>query len=485
MSAGTLIQAFEEYQGAVYDLTRRQRVSGDSLRGRCDALLRQAWIRHLQCGEPIILSLPNGPTFYSALIALLKIGSSPILMHGDSTATEISRMAENYGVRFALIRADGEHAANATRVRLENFDGMEDCFLWQVADRDARSLASLSGVCLHPTSGTTGYPKLAVRPDPCAVAEATHYIETIGDIGANDTILCTTPLSHAYAYGLCFAVSLLTSANVVTMAQFSPRLALRAIGEQKVTLLQAVPAMYDVFLRVWPGGTAVPRHAFSAGAPLGKESTRRFSESSGIAIRSLYGTTETGGISISAGSSIDDVGRPMNGVEISLRAVDEKTFGKALGVLRVRSSSMMTGYLRENGIDDTSINEGWFETGDLAEIDSRGTIHLRGRETEFISVFGMKVDPVEVENAIASHEKVGEVKVYRGAHSTGSEAVFASVVPLNGFADAEEIRRHCLKQLAAYKIPNRIHFLTALPRSPSGKILCGELPGSLRMQTPP
>ena len=78
----------------------------------------------------------------------------------------------------------------------------------------------LRGVPLHPTSGSTGLPKIALRPGYAAMEEARHYAETM-TIDADDVVLAIPPMSHAYGYGMCVMVPLLTGASIVSMRRFS------------------------------------------------------------------------------------------------------------------------------------------------------------------------------------------------------------------------------------------------------------------------
>lgn len=142
---------------------------------------------------------------------------------------------------------------------------------------------------------------------------------------------------------------------------------------------------------------------------------------------------------------------------------------------------MMAGYLgandtpEANNIDTSRLEEGWFDTGDLARIDERGHIHLTGREADVINVEGLKVLPSEVEEVIASLPGVHEVKVYAGRRKSGGQFIKAAVVS-DASVDPATIRAHCERSLVYYKRPERIIPLEALPRSPAGKIVRDQLP---------
>jgi len=379
-------------------------------------------------------------------------------------------MAERWGARFVLAET-GDTSGEVLIV------GDHGELRWRRIESKASSSGQprMVSVPLHPTSGTTGGPKLAVRPGPCAVAEPLHYIETLG-VERSDVILCAVPMSHAYAYGMCLMVALLTSSELLFMRRFNPALLRQAVNEMRVTVLPAVPVMLDSLLPgPGKGLTGRPRIVLSAGAPLEKKTFAAFRDNYGLRIRPLYGTTETGGISIgAAGDEFDgSVGAPMKGVEVTLDSSPAGVEAET-GILRARSSSMMSGYLEQNGVSRTSLNDDWFETGDLARIDREGRIHLQGRVSEVINVLGFKVIPREVEEVIAMLPDVVEVKAY-AVRQSGADAVEAAVVCHGGLSE-EQILRHCEKHLVSYKCPTAIHMVNSLPRTASGKVAIEQLP---------
>jgi long-chain acyl-CoA synthetase len=169
------------------------------------------------------------------------------------------------------------------------------------------------------------------------------------------------------------------------------------------------------------------------------------------------------------------VGTAMNGVAVQARASEDGQEDEPLNTLRVRSSSMMAGYLAPGGIDDSSIVNGWFDTGDLARTGEAGGIYLKGRRTEVINRGGLKVVPCEVEEALMLLPQVAEAKVYKGVDPTGLEFVKTAIVK-DGAITAADVRAHCEKHLVFYKRPNVVLFVDSLPKTPSGKVILSELP---------
>jgi acyl-CoA synthetase (AMP-forming)/AMP-acid ligase II len=341
------------------------------------------------------------------------------------------------------------------------------------------SIPAFHGFPMHPTSGTTGLPKLALRPGRAALAEAGNYRDTL-DVSASDVLLCLVPMSHAYGFGTCAMLPLVSGARVVASRRFNPHAAWRAMREHSVTIFPGVPAMLHLLLVAGSRNRdGVPRRVLSAGSPLPEQTRSAFREGTGRAVCALYGTTETGGISVDVDPGPDSpagcVGPAMQTVSAEVRAVaDSAEWPQGIGRVWIQSPSMMAGYLSPAGIDSPLV-DGWFQTGDLGRTDEDGRIELVGRESEVINVFGMKVIPSEIEDVIAGLAGISEVKVYAGRHGSGSQFVKA-VVCGPAALDLAAVRDHCVRNLAPYKRPTVIDRLDALPRTPTGKIIRDQLP---------
>lgn len=486
LSAAPILDAFEDYRGSILDLDDRQVIGPAALRRGRDELAAELRRRGVSAGDRVALAVANGPLFAVALTAVLAVEGSPLLLHVKTPPAELQRTALRYGAGWVLTNGWTAAELAADGLTADAWGEAWKSSAWGAID--ARSpefdvaYPSLPGVPMHPTSGTTGVPKIALRPGACALAEAEHYTATLG-IDRSDLILATSPMSHAYAYGMCVMVPLLTGCNVAAMQSFEAARARQALVEFGVTILPAVPAMLDVLtFGAGDGLRDAVRCVLSAGAPLPERTARRFFDCTGLRVRPLYGTTETGGITIAESlqrlPATGYVGPPMAGVETRLTTAtaDDSPGDEAdpLDRLAVRSSSMMAGYLGRDGIDVSFLDDGWFDTGDLATLDAAGGITLHGRRSEVINVGGLKVVPCEVEEWIAALDGVSEVKVYPGADRNGRQFVKAAVVATG--RNEQDVRQHCERGLVYYKCPRRVHLVDALPRTASGKIVARELP---------
>jgi acyl-CoA synthetase (AMP-forming)/AMP-acid ligase II len=484
LSATPILDAVEALRSTTVDLDRGETVTADELRRASHGLTAKFTAGGLRRGDRAVMAIGNGPLFLATLSAVLRAGGSPIPLHADTPPPELARAAQRYGARFAVADALAADGLEAVSFRAREFAGSPPWAAGVWADAgtpDHDESSPLAGVPLHPTSGTTGEPKLAARPAAAALAEAEHYIETM-EIGATDSILCTIPMSHAYGFGMCVMVPLLSGATVRSMRRVGAGDVLDVLAGDGVTIYPTTAATLDLLLLTGAGEPlAVPRCITTAGAPLPERVATTVRERCGATVHPLYGTTETGGIAVQypggGDGSVGAVGPPMAGVSVRLRplATPEPAPRDDVEQLWVSSSSMMAGYVREAHLDRSPVAEGWFNTGDLARLDDRGTIILRGRTSEVINVSGNKVLPTEVEEVISLLPGVLEVKVYGARNPLGSHSVKAAVVAGDALSE-RDVRAHCKSHLVAYKRPVRVHMLERLPRSPAGKIVASQLP---------
>lgn len=485
LSPDPILRAADDYRGSIVDLDRDLVVRPDAFaRGRI-ALARQMSQLGLEVGDRVVMAVGNGPLFPATLAAILHSGGSPLLVHAETPPAELKRTALRYGARYVFCdgRSEAELKPVLKATDVLDSDGWAQALWGTVDDADPafrRDYESLPAVPLHPTSGTTGMPKVAARPGPCAVAEGVHYVEAIG-IDSRDVILAVAPMSHAYAYGHGVMVPLLTGASCVAMRRFNVKRLHQAVEQFKISLLPAVPAMLDMLI-FGPANRLRRhvRHVLTAGSPLSERTARNFHRASGLSVRPLYGTTETGVIAVVRQADLGKfggcVGQLFPEVEVDIRRdEDHHDLPPGTGTVYVRSTSMMAGYLAHENLDSSPLVDGWFKTGDLGLLDADGAVYLKGRETEVINVSGLKVVPSEVEEVIAALPGVAEVKVYPGQHASGVQFVKAAVV-VEGGLDVSDLRAHCEENLVYYKRPERIHLLEALPRSPAGKIIRDQLP---------
>jgi acyl-CoA synthetase (AMP-forming)/AMP-acid ligase II len=485
MTPEPILSAVDGYRGTIHDLDRSLSVGPAEFAAGWHALAKRMGGAGLRAGDRVIVAVGNGPLFIAAWAAIVARGASPLLVHADTPAAELKRTAERFRARFVAADVVPEAELQSVAVKLHALD----CDAWvrllwadfgDIPLAAGQSFLFLPGVPLHPTSGTTGKPKLAVRPAAAAVAEVHNYVQTIG-IDRHDKLMAVAPMSHAYGHGWYVVAPMVTGASLVTMRRFDAKTVFSTCREQGITILPAVAAMLNTLLFGAGDRLYDPnRRVFTGGAPLSERTAANFERICGSRVRPLYGATETGGIAVARAEDRTAVGgcigRPFDGVSVEIRpAKDLADLEDGYGLVHVRSASVMAGYLENEKLERATLADGWFCTGDLGRIDPDGCLHLRGRHAEVINVSGMKVLPSEVEDVIAAMPGVLEVKVYGHKTRLGSQHVRAAVV-LENHLDAERIKSHCEQHLVYYKRPARVILMDALPRSSRGKIIMDQLP---------
>jgi fatty-acyl-CoA synthase len=143
-----------------------------------------------------------------------------------------------------------------------------------------------------------------------------------------------------------------------------------------------------------------------------------------------------------------------------------------VGEIIVRSPCLMKEYWNLPDKTAEKVRDGWYFTGDLAEMDEGGYLHFVEREDDMIISGGENIYPLEVEDVISAHEKVQAIAVVGTPHEKWGEVVTAFVVKKDETLAAEELEQFCLDsaKLARFKRPRRYVFVEDLPTTSSGKV---------------
>jgi long-chain acyl-CoA synthetase len=180
------------------------------------------------------------------------------------------------------------------------------------------------------------------------------------------------------------------------------------------------------------------------------------------------------------------VGKEAIGVEV--RVVDESGREVAphqVGEIVARGPNVFEGYWNDPTFTGKVLKGGWLHTGDVASIDEEGYIYIVDRKRDTLMVGGILVNPREIETILCAHPAVKEASVVgRPDYAMGEVPVAIVVLRENEAEDRESILAHCRRNMAPFKVPQAVEFLSALPRNSQGKVLKAKLRDRLTARRP-
>jgi len=434
----------------------------------------------------------NRPEYLVAFWATLRLGAVFVPYNVRLVARELAFVVGDSTPKIVLTDADFTDVWASVREA-----GSLPCLLVDVdADGLAQSDASASAAspiatpvpmldlaapaAILYTSGTTGRPKGVVLTHGNLLFQTLSWILEFGLTGRD---------RHLNFLPLCFTGGLLsatlcivhTGAVYVLERTFDAARAVGLIEQQRITWLTSTPHLIDRMLRdsvakhtdfstlgtIESGGSAVPPALVELAATFGIELVQGYglTEGSGAVVTNLKSADIT--------RKIGSCGRASAYFEI--RIVDEAGRDVApneRGELLVRGPAVMEGYWNAPEATAEALRDGWLHTGDLAVRDEEGYVTLRGRMKDKIITGGLNVDPVEVENVIGDFKEVAMVSVVGIPDERWGEMVCAFVVLQPGAElAAGELIDRCRPLMADYRIPKRVVYVDALPRTTSGKVM--------------
>jgi long-chain acyl-CoA synthetase len=455
---------------------------------RIAALLKS---KGLEPGARVGLMLPNVPYFPAIYYGILRAGGVVVPMNVLLKAREVAFYLQDSGAKLlfawhdfaeAAERGAEEAGAECILVKPGEFEQlvMEHEPDDEVADRTAQDTA----VILY-TSGTTGKPKGAELTHEnlrrnCAVAGT-----NLGEFSEKDVLLGALPLFHSFGQTCTMNSAVAVGACVTMIPRFDPDKALEIIERDRVSVFQGVPTMYNAMLHADNADsvdTSCLRLCMSGGAAIPVELIKGFEEKFGCMILEGYGLSETSPVASFNHPDMErkpgSIGTPIEGVEMQVWDDDGNEVPQGeVGEIVIRGHNVMKGYWERPEATDESLDEdGWFRTGDMAQVDEDGYFFIVDRKKDLIIRGGYNVYPREIEEVLYEHPAIQEAAVVAVPdESLGEEVGAAVVLKKDESLDADELKSYVKEQVAAYKYPRKVWFVDDLPKGPTGKILKREI----------
>jgi acyl-CoA synthetase (AMP-forming)/AMP-acid ligase II len=326
------------------------------------------------------------------------------------------------------------------------------------------------------TSGTTGLPKGVVHTHNSVFTGAVAMNSTM-DVRYRDRLMMPLPMFHISAL-IGVVGCILRGTTLISMPNFDPRKIWTLIEQEKVTLCGAVTAILN-FMRQAPEFETFNapdfRYFMQGGSPLPASLVEIFNARN-IEVTQGYALTEsctvgTALLNEDALRKIGSAGRPSMFSQLCLRDGEGNRLQQGEGEVLLKGDFLLKEYWNQPDATAEAFEDGWFRTGDIAEIDEDGFVFIKDRLKDMIISGGENIYPAELENVILGHPAVGEVAVIGLPDDKWGEIACAIVVGDAREASEEDIITHCEARLSRFKLPKRVIFVDEIPRNAAGKVL--------------
>ena len=440
-------------------------------------------------GERVLLRDANSPMLAACWFAVLKAGGIAVTTMQQLRHQELGAMVRKARIRYALCAR--EHSAELIRAQ-EIAPVLERLILYDhpvgdelpplLADHAAgfTNVATLQDdvALIAFSSGTTGEPKATVHFHRDLLAVCDTFAKHVLQPQADDIFCGSPPLAFTFGLGGLLLFPLRVGACALLLPKVSAEELLRAIQRHQCTICFTAPTLYRSMLEFVPGVELWSlKKCVSAGERLPLAVFEAWREKTGLKIIDGIGSTEMLHIFISAaGGEIRPgaTGKAVPGYEACV--VDETggpVAANTVGRLAVRGPTGCR-YLDAPEQQSKYVQDGWNITGDLYHVDADGYFWYQGRSDDLIVSAGYKISAIEIEAALMGHPKVAECAVIGAPSEERGEIVKAYVV-LHGDADAgdvlcRELQAYVKSQIAPYKYPRAIEFVSDLPHTSTGKL---------------
>lgn len=446
-------------------------------------------------GTRIGLLLENRPVFLEIFLAANSLGAWIVPINPDLRAAELEYLVCHSEMALAFVtparRAELSAAANAGGCPIHCITPDEAVPALQGAAMANAVLGPSTEAALLYTSGTTGSPKGCVLSNEYFLHSGDWYRDTGGLITlieGEERMLTPLPVFHMNALSVSVMAMITVGGCLTILDRFHPRTWWQSVRDSGATCLHYLGVMPAMLMSA-PESDDDRKHSvrfgFGAGSP--RELHAPFEARFGFPLIEAWAMTETGsGGVISAHNEPRKIGtscfgRP--GPQLEIRIVDDAgndVGHDAPGELLVRRAGdnprygFFTEYLKNPEATDEAWDGGWFHTGDIVLRDPEGDLHFVDRKKNVIRRSGENIAAVEVEAILARHPGIREVAVAATPDPVRGDEVAALVVSNDAENPAEtasDIVRWALGQMAYYKAPGWLGFVSELPRTPTEKIL--------------
>jgi 2-aminobenzoate-CoA ligase len=442
----------------------------------------------LVTGNRVLLRSPNNPWTVAAWLGVLAAGGIVVTTMSALRPRELAPIVAKTGPSVALVDhrcaadvyAVAESTAPGLRVVTYGGDAGDDLTRRVLGKPDhfpAVDTAADDVALFCPTSGSTGSPKITAHFHRDLLSIDNTFGAATLRLRPGDLVACTAPLAFTFGLGMLVVFTLRAGACAFLTETATPPQLADLVAGHGVSVLATAPTAYRAILRAGKAGRLSGlRVAVSAGEHMPRETWERLRDEAGLRVIDGIGATEM--LHIFIASAGDDIrpgatGKPVPGFRATVLDSDGNEAAPGVAGRLAVIGPVGCRYLNGERQGAYVVN-GWNVTGDTFTRDADGYFWYQGRTDNMIVSSGYNIGGPEVETAIDTHPDVVESAVIAKPDPERGSVVCAFVVLRDGVerdaAKAREIQEHVKGQLAPYKYPRDVRFVTALPRNLSGKV---------------
>lgn len=458
------------------------------LHHRVESMVERLRTAGLGRGDRIATLVGNSAGHVVLLFACARLGAALAPLSWRSTALELASqldtvdpvllVAEDETAELARAAGDGARTPVPTAY-LGSLDGEGHVPQVRPGPGPRGPVQDEDPLLVVLTSGSGSAPRAAVLSHRACFWTNLSLSRTV-ELTAGDVVLAVLPQFHVGAWNVQPLLAWWTGATVVLERSFDAGRVLALVAEHRVTTMMGVPTHYLLMAEHRSFATAdltSLRSAVVGGAPMPAPLLRIYHER-GVALTQGYGLTEAGPNVLclpphEAADRAGWAGVPYPHVDVDLvdPSSGERVRGAGSGELVVRGPGLFSGYLDDPEASARALRDGWLATGDVAERDDDGYLRIVDRLKNIYISGGENVAPAEVEGVLRRHPAVHEAAVTGVADARWGEVGVAVVQPRPGVpTDETQLLAHCRRELAAFKVPVRIHLVREVPLVAVGKV---------------
>ena len=429
----------------------------------------------------------NHPDVFVLLFSCARLGAILVPLNWRLASGEIEAIVSNCEPKLVYhdehFRDQAQSLASVKTVSVSSLDSTADAptIASSAAQAVAKALPTPTvndRLLIVYTSGSTGKPKGVVLTQKSLISNARMSVDAF-QMTPDDKALVVLPLFHVGGLNILPTPAFSVGATVVLHEKFEPDSACLALAD--VTVAITVPTVLQAIMQTthWPSIDLGTIKALSIGSTDVPVSLIEKVHLRKIPMLQIYGATETGPFAIyqsinDATDTVGSIGRKGCDCEIRLVKQGEEVPIGEPGEIWVKGDNVLLEYWQDDALTQATLQNGWFQTGDVARVDNNGYYWFTDRIKHVIISGGENIYPTEIERVLNQLPGVVEVAVVGMPDSKWGEIPVAAVVTNKGLTTAD-ILEPLKGQLARYKHPKSVVFVDALPRNAMGKIVAADV----------